>query len=189
MEMFEGVGRRSDQSTGSFLDIGQHSLNGRERNCLFRNDGDGGFTDVGFVTRRRPDRGRRGLSVLDYDRDGRLDLLIRNYRQPAQLLRNVGRPPLARPSGWSAALQPRRGRANPPRRDPDGAHDAHRHGRLGLPVGLRLVQHLGLGDRRARAPSRSDAVRRPPTLRDVPADRRWVLVEGEDDVTPDAARR
>src|SRR6266704_741392 len=33
MDMFEGVGRRLDQRTGSFLDIGQHSLNGRERNC------------------------------------------------------------------------------------------------------------------------------------------------------------
>src|SRR6266404_1091317 len=77
MDMFEGVGRRLDQRTGSFLNLGQHSLNGRERNCLFRNDAD------------RVEDGR-GLAIFDYDRDGRLDLVLRNYRQPAELLRNQG---------------------------------------------------------------------------------------------------
>ena len=38
--MYDGVGRRSDQSNGRFLNIGQHSLNGYERDCLFRNTGD-----------------------------------------------------------------------------------------------------------------------------------------------------
>src|SRR5438552_12641427 len=90
MDMFEGVGRRLDQQTGSFLDIGQHSLNGRERNCLFRNDGDGTFTEVGFVNGADRVEDGRGLSIFDYDRDGRLDLLVRNYRQPAELLHNVG---------------------------------------------------------------------------------------------------
>jgi len=33
-----------------------------------------------------------GLSIFDYDLDGQLDLLLRNYRQPAQLLRNRGGP-------------------------------------------------------------------------------------------------
>src|SRR5947209_20103406 len=92
MDMFEGVGRRLDQQTGSFLDIGQHSLNGRERNCLFRNNGDGTFTDVGYVNAADRVEDGRGLSVLDYDRDGQLDLLLRNYRQPAVLLHNQGRP-------------------------------------------------------------------------------------------------
>ncbi|HJQ85277.1 MAG TPA: VCBS repeat-containing protein, partial [Candidatus Binatia bacterium] len=90
MDLFDGVGRRLDQSEGSFLNIGQHSLNGRERKCLFRNDGDGRFTDVAWVNGADRDEDGRGLSVLDYDRDGRQDLLLRNYRQPAELLRNVG---------------------------------------------------------------------------------------------------
>jgi hypothetical protein len=30
------------------------------------------------------------VAVFDYDGDGGLDLLLRNYRQPTQLLRNVG---------------------------------------------------------------------------------------------------
>jgi hypothetical protein len=88
--MFDGVGRRQDQVSGQFLDIGQHSLNGRERNCLFRNNRDGTFTDVAWVNDADRLEDGRGLSVLDFDRDGRLDLVLRNYKQPAQLLRNTG---------------------------------------------------------------------------------------------------
>src|SRR5262249_21376389 len=34
----------------------------------------------------------RGLSLLDYDGDGQMDILMRNYKQPAQLLHNTGGP-------------------------------------------------------------------------------------------------
>ena len=87
--MLEGVGRRLGKS-GFLLDIGSHSLNGRERNCLFRNDGDGTFTDVGWVNGADRVEDGRGLGVLDSDGDGRLDLVLRNYRRPAGLLRNGG---------------------------------------------------------------------------------------------------
>jgi len=90
MDMFEGVGRRLDEVKGSFLNIGSHSLNGRERKCLFRNNGDGTFLDVAFVNGADRSEDGRGLSILDYDQDGRLDLLLRNYRQPTVLLHNVG---------------------------------------------------------------------------------------------------
>ena len=53
MDMFDGVGRRQDKVKGSFLDIGQHSLNGRERNCLFRNNGDKTFSGL-FVKCTQP---------------------------------------------------------------------------------------------------------------------------------------
>src|SRR5436309_16046693 len=92
MDMFEGVGRRLDESTGTLLNIGQNSLNGYERKVLFRNNGDGTFTDVAFVNGADGVEDGRGLSIFDYDRDGQLDLLIRNFRQPAQLLRNSGGP-------------------------------------------------------------------------------------------------
>ena len=88
--MYDGVGRRSDQSEGRFLNIGQHSLNGYERNCLFRGRPDGTFVDVAYPNAADRVEDGRGLSVLDYDGDGRLDLVLRNYRQPAQLLHNVG---------------------------------------------------------------------------------------------------
>ncbi len=88
MDMLEGVGRRS--GTEKFLNLGFHSLNGYERNGLFRNDGDGTFTDVGWVQGADRVEDGRSVAVLDFDRDGRLDLVLRNYRQPADLLRNGG---------------------------------------------------------------------------------------------------
>src|SRR3990172_455835 len=88
--MFEGVGRRRDQTEGKMLDIGENSLNGYERNCLFRNNGDGTFTDVGHVNGADRIEDGRSVSIFDYDRDGGADILIRNYRQPAQLMHNRG---------------------------------------------------------------------------------------------------
>jgi enediyne biosynthesis protein E4 len=88
--MFEGVGRRRDQTEGRMLDLGEHSLNGREHKCLFRNNGDGTFTDVAHVDAADLIEDGRGLSVFDYDHDGQVDMLLRNYRQPAQLLHNTG---------------------------------------------------------------------------------------------------
>jgi hypothetical protein len=90
MDMFEGVGRRLDQSAGSLVSLGAHSLNGRERKVLFRNNGDGTFTDVAFVNGVARVEDGRGLSIFDYNNDGQMDLLLRNYKQPTQLLKNVG---------------------------------------------------------------------------------------------------
>jgi hypothetical protein len=88
--MLEGVGRRLESGDGFLLDLGDHSLNGRERNCLFRNNGDGTFTEVGFAAGADRIEDGRGLAVFDHDRDGRLDLLLRNNAQPAVLLHNRG---------------------------------------------------------------------------------------------------
>jgi len=88
MDMLEGVGRRSGND--KLLDLGQNTLNGYERNGLFRNNGDGTFTDVGWLNAVDRDEDGRGLAILDFDFDGRLDFALRNYRQPAVLLRNAG---------------------------------------------------------------------------------------------------
>ena len=88
--MFDGVGRRRDQSDGQWVSIGAHSLNGNERDCLFRNNGDGTFTDVAYVNEADRVEDGRGVSVLDYDGDGGLDVVLRNYKQPAQVLHNIG---------------------------------------------------------------------------------------------------
>lgn len=88
--MFDGVGRRRDQTTGQLVSIGEHSLNGTERDYLLRNNGDGTFTDVAYVNQSDRIEDGRGVSVVDYDLDGQVDVLVRNYRQPAQVLHNRG---------------------------------------------------------------------------------------------------
>ena len=147
MDMFEGVGRRLDEREGSFLNIGSHGLNGWERDLLFRNNGDGTFVDVGFVNSADRIEDGRGLSIFDYDADGRPDVLIRNYRQPAELLHNVG------PSRHWIAFRLVGSRSN---RDAVGAKVRVRtaagwqlrevHAGSGYLSGHSLVQHFGLGD-------------------------------------------
>jgi len=87
--MMEGVGRRlGSWRSGFLIDVGQHSLNGRERNVLFRNNADGTFLDVGWVNRADRIEDGRGLAVLDADGNGSLDLVLRNYRTQARLLKS-----------------------------------------------------------------------------------------------------
>jgi hypothetical protein len=89
--MMEGVGRRLGSGRDGFLlNIGTHSLNGRERNVLFRNNADGTFSDVGWVNAADRVEDGRGLAVFDYDDNGSLDLVLRNYRMPTVLLANRG---------------------------------------------------------------------------------------------------
>jgi ASPIC and UnbV/FG-GAP-like repeat len=179
MDMFDGVGRRRVE-TGLMVDIGQHSLNGYERNCLYRNDGDGTFTEVAWVNGADRVEDGRGLAIFDYDRDGRPDLLVRNYRQPAQILHNQA------PMRHWIAFALTGTRSN---RDAVGAVV-----RLRTTAGWQTrvvtagsaylsaqskVLHFGLGD----AP-RADVVEITwpsglrTTLGPLGADRRWMLVEG-----------
>jgi len=178
--MFEGVGRRSAERGGSFLDLGQNSLNGYERNALFRNDGDGRFTDVGWVDGADRIEDGRALSVFDADRDGRLDLLLQNYLQPAVFLANRG------PARRWIALHLVGVRSN---RDAIGARVRLRtarrwqtrevHAGSGYLSGQSLVQHFGLGDADGADEVRIDWPSGTTTvLHDLPADRVHVVVEG-----------
>ena len=190
MDMFEGVGRRLDQKSGTVVNIGQNSLNGYERKVLFRNNGDGTFTDVAFVNGAdRPEDGR-GLSVFDYDRDGQLDLLIRNFRQPAVLLHNQGH------SGHWLQLKLVGVRSN---RDAVGARvrirtDAGLQSRSvtagsAYLSGSSLVQHFGLGPAARVATVDIDWPSGARThLQDVPADHRYTMVEGVESLVSAASR-
>ncbi|MBI2921541.1 MAG: ASPIC/UnbV domain-containing protein [Planctomycetes bacterium] len=66
------------------------SLNGYEMNRLWRNDGDGRFTDVSVASGAADIHDARGFTACDFDRDGDLDLYVRNYRAPTVYLRNEG---------------------------------------------------------------------------------------------------
>jgi hypothetical protein len=144
--MMEGVGRRLNTSSGFLLNVGSHSLNGRENNVLFRNDGDGAFNEVGWVNGADRIEDGRGLAVLDSDRDGRLDIVLRNFYQAAGLLQN------RRGSGHWIGFELEGTRSN---RDAVGARIRARSGERwqtrvvttgsGYLSGNSLRQHFGLG--------------------------------------------
>ncbi len=54
------------------------SWSGRERNVCYRNNGDGSFTDVSFVSGLDLDADGRAFLTVDLDNDGDLDLILRN---------------------------------------------------------------------------------------------------------------
>jgi hypothetical protein len=179
--MFDGVGRRRDQSSGQLVNIGEHSLNGNERDCLFRNNGDGTFTDVAYVNQADRVEVGRGLSIFDYDQDGQLDVAVRNYKQPAQLLHNAGG------AGHWLELKLIGTRSN---RDAVGARvtlsaNGQRqtrevHAGSAYLSASSLVQHFGLGTDthidsiRIRWPSGQET-----TLTDMRADQKFMLREGD----------
>lgn len=90
--VIENVGRRSSSwdGEGSPTDVGDNSLNGYERNALYRGRGDGRFEDVGHVVGANRIEDGRAVAVADFDRDGRLDLLIQSLNRPAVLLMGKG---------------------------------------------------------------------------------------------------
>ncbi len=176
----EGVGRRLGSSDGFLLNIGSHSLNGREHNVLFRNNGDETFSEVGWVNGADRVEDGRGLAVLDTDRDGRLDIVLRNFHQPAGLLRNRNG------SGHWVSFELEGTRSN---RDAVGAKVRLRTGDRwqtrvvtagsGYLSGSSLRQHFGIGDA-----TRVDEVMidwpsgERTVLRDLPGDRLHSVTEG-----------
>jgi hypothetical protein len=62
-----------------------------EPNILYRNDGNGGFTDVSGEAGIAAHRGKgMGVAFADYDDDGHLDIAVANDTEPTLLFRNQG---------------------------------------------------------------------------------------------------
>ncbi len=89
----ENVGRRSRKwgKPGDPTDVGDKSLNGYERNALFRGRGDGRFEDVAHMVGANRVEDGRAVAVADFDRDGLLDLVVQSLDRPAVLLMGRGR--------------------------------------------------------------------------------------------------
>ena len=90
MDLVENVGRRARVSgdQGDFIDVGIFSVNGRERNALYTNDGAGVFRDTAFPNAAARIEDARGLGAFDLEGDGDIDFVINNYLGPARLLVN-----------------------------------------------------------------------------------------------------
>jgi hypothetical protein len=63
---------------------------GGTANVLFRNNGDGSFTDVSVASGADVSIASMGLAIGDYNNDGNLDIYITNISQGNVLLRNEG---------------------------------------------------------------------------------------------------
>ncbi len=71
-------------------DLDVYIANDLSPNSLYRNNGDGTFTDVSAESWAADPRGSMGLATGDYDRDGDLDLFVTNWiDQENALYRNL----------------------------------------------------------------------------------------------------
>jgi hypothetical protein len=73
----------------SWPDIGNRSWSGYQKKRFFRNLGDGAFREIGAEVGVNNDRDGRGVAVIDFDNDGRLDLVQTNADQAPILYHNV----------------------------------------------------------------------------------------------------
>ncbi|MGI9240907.1 MAG: ASPIC/UnbV domain-containing protein [Verrucomicrobiales bacterium] len=111
-----------------------YSWSGGERNRFFRNRGDGRFHEMSHLGGLDAVGDGRGLGVVDWDQDGRLDLWYRNRTAPRlQLMMN------RRECGESVAIRLQGAAAN---RDGIGAVVEL----LPTPDGKRLVRSVRAGD-------------------------------------------
>lgn len=72
------------------LYIANDDFFGGTQNVLFRNDGDGTFTDVSVESGANPSIASMGLAIGDYDNDSFMDIYITNIEQGNVLLHNNG---------------------------------------------------------------------------------------------------
>ena len=77
-----------DFNNDGWLDIYETAYGGSNR--LYRNNGDGTFTEVGGYAGVNDSRNGFGVTVGDYNRDGQLDIFLSNAGQKAKLFRNNG---------------------------------------------------------------------------------------------------
>ncbi len=89
MSFFRSFGRNwfDFGKHGVTFNLGEDSLSGNERNCLFRNDG-GTFSEVAWVTGVASPLDGRGFTYADFDRDGDLDFVVLNDGQELQYFDN-----------------------------------------------------------------------------------------------------
>lgn len=94
MDFIENVGRRSKVGGdhGDFINVGELSLNGYERDVLYKQRKDGTFFDVGYLEGADRIEDGRGIATLDLDLDGDQDVVLEGFLADARLLVNHAPP-------------------------------------------------------------------------------------------------
>jgi len=70
--------------------LGEKSFNGYEHDRVWTGNGDGTFTEVGWATGGDLIVDSRACAVADFDRDGRMDLVVRTMYERSYFLHNEG---------------------------------------------------------------------------------------------------
>ena len=78
-----------DYDNDGLLDLYVGNI-GSSRNALYRNKGDGTFVDVTIETGTQDVGDARTCSWIDFDADGKIDILTTNHLSPTKLFRNLG---------------------------------------------------------------------------------------------------
>ncbi len=79
-----------DYNSDGFLDLYITNIGRARRNALYRNNGDGTFTDMTWESGTADVGDGRTCAWLDFDADGKLDLFTTNHIQPTKFYRNLG---------------------------------------------------------------------------------------------------
>ena len=149
MDFVENVGRRSQVrgDNGSFINVGIFSVNGFEKDALYRNLGNGKFFDVAYLEGCDRIEDARGLGFLDANGDGGVDVVLNNYLMPAKLL--INHPPSEHHwmRLWLEGARPNPSAIGARVEAHHGAMVAHRQlsTTAGYLSGQSLYQHFGLG--------------------------------------------
>lgn len=80
-----------DYDGDGFIDLYVSNIGKAKRNALYKNNQDGTFTDVTWETKTGDAGDGRTCAWVDFDADGKLDLLSTNHIQPTKLYRNMGK--------------------------------------------------------------------------------------------------
>ena len=80
-----------DYNGDGYFDVYVTNIGKARGNALYRNNGDGAFTNITWDTNTDDVGDGRTCAWIDFDADGKIDLFSTNHLQPNRLYRNMGK--------------------------------------------------------------------------------------------------